>query len=372
MMKTRQYSHQVVGLMAICLLVLSVEVVRAGAPEEPLEKSEALADKEMKPTEFGVRFTPGMARAIGIAMTKQMKPRYDLSDDQVEGIQEVISHQMMRLVHGNAKTGRDMFEFMLETVIANGGDFPAEEAIKFAAMAKPIMPALREFFKTSAGEIGKKMTIKQRLKLTGDMAKATAGLVIFENRMKRWEEGKVGDFANPFYDSNDNAPPDAEDEPVDPDESPEHRKVRKRVERWVDRVIDMDNKWDDYVNQAIAYYKFDESQEASARAILKDCKNRAKMIKTPQFRRAIKDNLIIQQMAYDVANEKDSRVKGFNQGPWMYHLNRSYEKLRKPLNDLEEELKLRIDGLPTSQQRATANGAVGKAFAENGVKQLPI
>ena len=403
MMKTRQFSHQVVGLtvgsespvappsrrcdhgrdahatgllgrslMAMCLLALSVAAVRATAPEEPPEKSETLADKEMKPTEIGVRFTPGMAKAIGIAMTKQMKQRYDLDDGQVEGIQEVISHKVMRLVQDNAKTGRDMFEFMLETAIANGGGFPAEEATEFAKMAKPIMPALREFFKTSAGEIGKQMTIKQRLKLTGDMAAATAGLVVFENRMKRWEEGKVGDFANPFYDSNDNASPDAEDEPVDPNESPEHKRARQRVESYLDYQINVDNRWDRYVDHAILYYDFDESQEASARAILKDSKSRAKVIKTPQFRRAIKENRILQRMAYGVASEKDSRLKGFNQGPWMYHLNRSYEKLMKPLNDLEGELKLRIDGLPTSQQRANAKGAVGKAFAEKGVKQLPI
>jgi len=356
-------------------MVVFVSVVRSPADDSPAGAAEKPDDKDtlMKPTEIGVRFTPDMARAIGIAMTREMKPRYDLSDDQVKGVQDVISHQMMRLVRDNEKTGRDMIEFMVETTIANGGSFPKEAAVKFAKMSKPIVPALRKFFKNSAAEIGKKLTIKQRLKLTGDMAAATAGLAVFENRMKRWKKGKVGDYANPFYDSDDNAPPDDEDGPVDPNESPEHKKARRRVERYtLDYQLNVDDRWDDYVDQAIAYYQFDEAQKASARAILKDCKTRAKMIKTPQLRHAIKENLILQNMAYTVAKNKDSRLKDFNRGPWMYHLYSSYEKLKKPLSELTKELKRRIDGLPTTQQRAAAREAARKAFAEKGVKQLPI
>jgi len=358
--------------MGMCLLALSVVPVRADTPAEPLEKSKTLTDEEMKPTEIGVRFTPDMAKAIGSKMAEQMKRRYELDDNQAKDIQNVLSRRLMHMVQDNAKTGRDMIELMMATAIANDGSFPKEEAVKFAKMSKPIIPALKEFFKSSAADIGKKLTIKKRLKFTGDMAGVTAGLLVFENRMKRWEEGNVGEFANPFFDSGDNNPPDADDQPADPNESPEHKKARKRVESYLDYQINVDDRWDDYVEQAILYYDFDESQQASARAILKDSKNRAKMIKTPQFRKAIKQNRILQQMAYTVVKDNDARLKDFNRGPWNYHLDRSFQKLMKPLNDLEKELKRRIDGLPTSQQRAKAREAVGKAFAEKGVKQLPI
>jgi hypothetical protein len=35
------------------------------------------------------------------------------------------------------------------------------------------------------------MTVTQRLKYTADVGVFAAGLLVFENRMKRWEEGKV-------------------------------------------------------------------------------------------------------------------------------------------------------------------------------------
>ena len=95
---------------------------------------------------------------------------------------------------------------MLETAIENDGGFPKEAATKFGEMAQPMMPALRGFFTQTAGQVGKQMNIKQRLKLTGDMAMVTTQFAKFENRMKRWKEGKVGDNANPFWDSADEDP----------------------------------------------------------------------------------------------------------------------------------------------------------------------
>jgi hypothetical protein len=344
------------------MLLIVCPAVIAGEDEDDEDRPEAAV--VMKPTEIGVRFTPKMARVISKKIVGEMKGQYDLDNDQVDAIQQILRMQFVEFARENAETGRDMIEAMLETVIENDGGFPKESAMEFAKLAKPLIPALKTFCTDTAGKIGKEMTIKQRLKLTADMVKATAGLAIFENRMKRWEEGKVGEHANPFWDRGDDDSSKDEPEPEDPNEHPEHRKARKSVERWIQWQIDVDKNWESYLNQAIEYYGFTEPQQTAAKAILKDCTERMKRSKTPELRAALIENRIARRLC----RRLDPKV---NQGPWMFRLEAEYEKLRKPLLDLDREFKRRIDGLPTSEQRAEAKEEVRKALAEKGLKKLP-
>ncbi len=340
--------------------LVSTTSVAAHAQNKP-----AAGNADMSPTEIGVRFTPAMAEAMSFQFTKQMKLRYHLAEEQKKDIEKIIAGQLMRLVKENAITGRDMIEMAMETMIANDGNFPKDKAIEFAKVAKPAMPALRGFFTRSAGEIGKKLTIKQRLKFTGDMAGVTAGLVVFENRMKRWAKGEVGNRANPFYDSGDHtSDEDGPQEPEDPNETKEHRQARQNAERTVGWRSKVESKWERYVSNAIVYYDFDETQITSAQAVLKDCTERAKAIKTPEWRKKLIENNIAESLGWRL----DSR---FNQGPWKHRLDQENEKLMRPLDKLGDELRSRIDGVPTSKQKAVALESVRKALAEKGMKRLP-
>ena len=238
--------------------------------------------------------------------------------------------------------------------------------MQFGKMVQPTIPALRDFFTETSGKIGQKMGIKQRLKFTGDLAAATAGLAIFESRMKRWEEGKVGNDANPFFDSSDadSTSQPAEPEPEDPDETTEHRQARKNVERWIQWQVDLDKQWGGYVDRAIEFYGLNETQQTSAKTILDDCMKRAERIKTPEWRATLLDNRIARQLSWGLGAE-------ISQGPFMYRLEVEYEKLRKPLLDLEKELKRRIEELPTSEQRAAGKASVKKALTKKGMKKVP-
>lgn len=329
----------------------------------PAEVTSDDEDDFSKATELGIRFTPKMATAMSKKFVEQMKPRYDLDEKQVEEITEVMQRQFMKFAHKNGKVGRDMVEMMFATMLENDGRFPKEEAQQFAKMAKEFVPKLRDFFTEGSAEIGKKMSMKQRLQFTGDVGIAAAGLVVFENRMKRWEEGKIGDFANPFFDPADKDPSKAEPEPDDPKEHKDHRQARKQVETWINWTVNKDERWESYIEKAVKYYGFDDKQKTSADAILKDCKERAKSIKSKEWLDAVKENRIAQSLSYKAGD--------YSQGPWMTALEESFEKLMKPMNDLDAEFKRRINDLPDSTQRANARETVRKALAEKGLKQLP-
>lgn len=329
------------------------------AEEQPQEK-----EVELGATDIGVRMTPAIAQAISGRMSEQMKQRYELDDKQVGEISKSIERNIMEMAHENAAIGRDAIEGMMAGMIANDGQLPREAAIDLAKNMKPLIPVLRQFFQESAADVGKSMTLKQRLRFTGDMTGLMAGLAVFESRMTRWEQGQVKDGANPFFDRGGD---DEEDEAdaADPNETREMRRARRRVDRTLDWQLNVENNWDQYVRNAIIYYDFDESQQAAANGILTDCKERAAKVKTPEWREKLRANRIADQLSWQV----DSK---FSQGPIRFQIETAHEKLMKPLNDIEKRLKQRIEKLPTSTQRAEAHKSAEKVYQEKGIDKLPV
>lgn len=344
---------------------------------EPADDSDEATDKtpdaksvekprvEYGPTELGVRMTPAIAKAISSSMTRRMKDRYSLDDKQVEKATGAIEYNIMKLAHENATVGRDAFELMMATMIGNDGEMPKEDAIEFAKTIKPLIPALRQFFLDSSTDVGKVMTLKQRLQFTGDMTALTAGVSIFESRMNRWEAGEVADGANPFFDRP--VTPDDDDKDVEGEskETRELRRARRDVDRSMAWTINVEANWEQYVRNAIIFYDFDEQQQASANGILEECKARATKVKTDEWLKQYRENRVADRLSWRL----DSK---FNQGPFRFQLERSYDKLMKPLNDIAKELKRRIETLPTSKQKLEARRAAEKALQERGLDKMPI
>jgi hypothetical protein len=346
-------------------------------PDQPVARTESndepatqTAPKDTKdetpvdygPTDIGVRMTPAIAKAISGRMTSQMKDRYSLDDKQMDGVATAIEKNIMKLAHENATVGRDAFEMMMATMIANDGEFPKESAVEFAKGIKPLIPALRQFFMDSAADVGKVMTFKQKLQFTGDMTALTAGIGIFEERMKRWEAGDVADGANPFFDR-----PGAsdDDEDINPDEPREIRQARRQVDRSMAWTLNFETNWEQYVRNAVIFYDFDEEQQTAANGILEECKARAAGIKSDEWLKKYRSNRIADRLSWRL----DSK---FNNGPFKFQLERAHEKLMKPLNDIGDELKKRIETLPTSKQRFEARKAAEKALQERGLDTFPL
>jgi hypothetical protein len=338
-----------------------IETQVAPEPPQPVEA-------EMKPSEVGVRFTPRMAGAISNQLARGMTQQYSLNDEQVSQFREIIAGRLMKAVSENAVNGRDAVELLMATAIESQGRLSKEDAQVFGKLVRPLVPAFRDFVSQTAGEISRDMTVKQRLKFTADLAKATAGLVVFENRMKRWEEGQVSDGANPFWDAETTGNQTSwttSQVSEDPREKPEHREVRRMVEQQLHWRVDVEERWEEYVNHAIEFYDLDESQTNAAKGVLADVVARARAVKTPQWRTAIKENRIAEMLSWRIPGREVS------EGPWMFSLESRYEQLTKPLFDLGTELKRRVEGIPTSAQRAQALEKVRKALADKGMERLP-
>jgi hypothetical protein len=335
--------------------------------EEGFREKDAGDDETdyMKPTSVGIRMTPQIAGAMGKRFSEGMKERYDLDADQVEAVGEVITRRLMRFSHENEASGQAMFEMMMATMIEHDGRFPRETAQEFAQLAVPFVPKLQRFVTDCASDIGHEMGVGQRLKFTGDLTAAAAGITVFQNRMKRWQEGRVGDNANPFWDPADDDPSKAGPEPSDPNETPELRRARLDADRWMQWRLDIDGDWNRYVQQAAEYYAFDEAQRAAAEAVLKDCRGRLTAIKSDDWQDRVRKNRVARSLIRHVRDERTG-------GPWLFALEMEFNRLEQPLTDLDRELKKRIDGIPNSDQRAAARQAVRELLAERGMKDPPI
>ncbi len=346
-------------LFASCVIVAAMAARADENPEEPGD-----ADSS-KPTDVGIRLTPRIAEAMGKRFTREMTARYGLDDEQAKAIEGVFARRIMTFANRNAERGRDMIELMTAAMIENDGRFDAETARRFATMSKPLIPELKGFFTDLGRDLGQEMTVTQRLKLTADMTAAAAGVTVFETRMNRWSEGKVGDNANPFFDPADNDPSRAEPLPEDPNEHPDHRRARMDAERWMDWQLRVEEDWEEYVQNAVEYYHLNDKQKTSAQAILKECRDRLSSIRTTQWKDAVKNNRIARSLVRRSGDDTARR-------PWMFALDMEYERLRRPLEQLDEELKKRIDDLPDSSQRAAAREAMRKYLEERGLTRPPV
>lgn len=335
--------------------------------EETAGKEEGAASRFMKPTSLGLRMTPEIAQAMSKKIVQNMTEEYELDPDQAASIDLVFRERLMRFSHENEKTGQQMIEFMMATMIENDGRFPKEKAQEFAKMAKPLLPNLKQLISDIGADVGKEMSISQRIKFTGDMTKAAAGVTIFETRMKRWEEGTVGENANPFWDPSEKDPSAVQsDTPKDdPNEHPEMKRARLDVERWSIWEININDEWPEYLKRATEYYQFDEKQITAADAVLKQCQERATALKSSEWLDRIKKNRIARRLTRRSRGE-------MREGPMAFALDQEYEKLRKPLVELDAEFKRRIDQLPDSKQRATAKEAARRMLSDRGMQEPPI
>ncbi len=318
---------------------------------------------EMKATELGVRFTPGMARAIASQLSRQMQSEYTLTDEQTRECREIVGRNLMKLAQDTQRAGRESIELLMESMIANDGNMPRADAQRWAKVSRPVVEDVKKFMMTTASQCGKVMTLSQRLKLTAEMAAVSAGFVVFEERMNRWEQGGAPEFANPFFEGGRGerrSAPSADGS----EERAELRRARQRAERRMEWETGVERRWNEYVEAAITYYGFDEKQTTSARAIVRQALEQARAVRTDEWQERFKLNRT-------TASLSQRLPRAAREGPWMWQLDREYEELLKPLQEIGRDLRARIDDLADSAQRERARSGSRDELGRTGLSLPP-
>ncbi len=309
----------------------------------------------------GIRFTPGMARALGRIYAEDVAvQRYSLAPEHVDELSEQVARRFMTLAHQLDGQGyHEVFETMITRMIEaeieddSLGGPPGIKPKTGRALGEalaPIMPQLREAFNGIGQDVRPKLEMRQQLKLGADLMALNTALDAFEKTMERWSRGEVRPSEDPFSDDQD-LKPDAEGR------SQAYNNARQAAERDVDHGAWAG--WARYVEDAKQFYALDESQASTADSILRECMERVETVTKPgDWRERVMRNRVWFNML-DQLNVGPAH-------PLRHRVEREFARMADPIETLEADLKRRIDGIPTQIQRAAAEKRLLGMLADRG------
>lgn len=342
-----RYTFTRAGLLVGASALLSLWVAGAAVAAEP-------PSDESGP---GIRFTPGMARGFaGVYVRHVIKDRYSLPADKVEEAQEKIARRLMQMAHKVDEPGADFMEHLLTEQFsrAAGGDAASSPwsilGKDFADRILPILPEVREMVRGVGQDIRPMLPMKQQLKMGADMMGFELALNGFEETMRKWVNGEITDYENPF-----SSQPPTKDENG---ETPTLKFAREAAEKKANASRAED--WAKYLQEFKELYELDAAQSATADSILREFTDREATLKSDQ---AWLDRMYRGRLWF--------RLSWGLPNAWMHPArvlveeNTNREKLR--WDQLEEDFKVRLDTVLTLSQRRAADEKVATLLKKKGL-----
>ncbi len=316
-----------------------------------------------QPTEYGIRFTPGIARAMARAYAQDvLVGRYNLDASKVDQAAESVARRIMDVVHRyDDAEYAERIEQMVEGIMAGQAGQPGWSGVQprtakaMADAMRPIMPGIRDLVRGVAQDVRPMLGAKDQLKFGGDLMTLSTALNAFEDTLDRWEDGDVRPGENPF----------------EPDGKPKldesgHSRAYNAAVRMVRQDMEQGEweGWKQYVEDARKLYGFDEGQAAGASSILNECLARAAQYTGGEDWRREFERVRLWMNLLGVLRVGQSH-------PLRYCLERGYGRLVEPVHAIGDELKQRIDAIPTVAQRRAADERILQMIGEQGFVENP-
>jgi hypothetical protein len=217
----------------------------------------------------------------------------------------------------------------------------------------PIMPSVRDFTNGILSDVRPELSFKEQLKLTAEVAGVNVALDVFEKNMQNWAKGEVDPFGNPFEDRA---------EELKKDEKGETRALRN-ARRMAEEAAKArpGSEWKAYVEDAKKYYQLDPAQAEAADSLLREYQQRAEIAVggLNEWRARLYRSQLFMQLSTRLPG-------GWQNSPFRILMDRDGKVSGEPLEALGDELKGRIEEIPTAGQREAADKLVRDALVEIG------
>jgi len=317
-----------------------------------------------RPTEYGLRFTPGMARSLAGQYVRQaLAPRYQLDPAKVDETIEAVARRIMAMAHRldddrTAESLERMIEGIMEGQFEAGGGsgIQPKSGRAIGEALRPVMPALRDLVRGIAQDVRPKLAPKEQLKFGVELLAFTTAIDAFEQTMDRWARGEARPGENPFQG----------DDQLKRDESG-RTAAYKSAEEQARQAVEKGEweEWKKYVADAKKFYEFDEGQAATADSILNECLQRAaQYTQSEDWRRKVQRNQVWKNMLFQL------QVGPVH--PLRYYLQRQYSQMLDPISAIGAELKQQIDAIPTQAQRRSAEDRILQALGAQGFVEAEV
>ncbi|MHC4443164.1 MAG: hypothetical protein ACYTF1_08015 [Planctomycetota bacterium] len=340
-----------------CLILLAVLVLPVSAQDA--QQANQNDDIMSRPTKYGIRFTPGLARMMAQQFTKHsLVKHYKMDKEKSDQADEMVARRLMETAHAIDGPSQELIERFIEEQLAyqqkggGGGFMPPTFGKEFADRLLPILPEIRNLIRNTAHDVRPMLAMKQQFKMAGELMAINTAFDAFEGTIKQWASGEVTKYSDPFHQSRK---VEKDSEGV----SQNLKNARKNAQSALDKG--KSSAWAKYVKQAKEFYQLDDSQAASADSILREYLERAKNPTADEdWSTRFYRNHLWQYMILNLPNHWNHPLRAL--------IDDEYAELAEPLEILDGELKSKIDSIPTKTQRQEAEERMETLLAEKGFK----
>jgi hypothetical protein len=332
------------------------------APDASFAAATPMPSEEvMRPTDHGLRMTPGLARALSRIFVSQLTEGSPLDPGQKAELNAILARRIMETARTHQELMQQVAEYTLETLMSNdvkNQDFTPESSREFGRRVRRMIPLVKDFVEGTLADFEPVLDAKQSEALREMAENAVAELDKIEARMNRWAEGDYKPDEHPF----DNYSTDAEPA-VRSDGKPLNPQMRQAEEKVNFILLTLEpTTWEPFVNSAAKFFKFDEQQKRQAGQILAEYQAKADEVMTPEWKQRVRENRLKQRFRDSLSREQPV-------APWFWHLQYEFDLATKPLGDMGRSLRKEVLALATFEQRRAALSDVRKHATEHG---LPI
>ncbi len=293
--------------------------------------------------------------------TDEMARVYGFDDEQLDMTRAVVKERFPAWMQENRADLQQLGNEWIESLLA--GEPPnAAQVADWAQRALPYVDQVRGLVEDTADDMRLYLTDEQQVILDGEMAAMNVAMGYMEDRMQVWSEGgfdwrtewprseeyrqqekvRVAAVNEQADEARDDAMGRAAENITmagDAEMIAEPERRREQPVPTARRVAQPEDEWARYVAAFIKRYNLNEGQRNSAMRLLKTAQEQRDM----HLARALpKIERIQRQLAQ--ATSADERAR----------LQSCYETLKRPVEKRFQQLKDKLDAIPTRKQRVAA------------------
>ena len=287
----------------------------------------------------GIWPTPKLLNLMLARWADDVTVQYELDPPQQDRVRSQLVNRWTDFLTEHRSEVQPLFNEFLEMRMEL--EPPDKDRVRaWAERAEPVFGLVQEQMQRTGSEVREILKPLQRVKFEMDALKFTAGMAFAGQQLKKWREGNF-----------------ESDEFWEPTRA-ERRRRRAEKEgtdaaaKEQDQPIEVDaigaelRAWDKYVEEFISHFELDEGQRTATISFLGEVKERAI---------AHRD-----RRKEDIA-KLESRVRNHTGSPDdLEEIKRQLHELYGPVDQLFQELKGRMEAVPTEAQKASAAARGGE------------
>lgn len=331
--RLRRVFKMIIQLATIlCLLPALQQTNGQSAPSEQAGEAESSRALE------GLWPSETLTKSLLIRWSDTVMGDYELSDDQREEIREAVSDRWSGFLQENRSRIQPILNEFLELRLAPEPP-SAEQVQSWAERAGPVLDLAGEQMLASNEDFRRVLSPLQRAKFELDALQLNAGIQLAKQRLARWEQGDidVGSVWQPTGRARDRRKKKQENT-GEPAEEAGLNYSPADVRR-ADKILEELDIWEAYTERFITLFQLYEAQQATALSCLYELKARA-LTHRKLYRKQIAKLEYRIESGYEPA-KKDELIA-------------SLKSLYGPIDQMFQELKDRLNGIPTTSQKNAA------------------